>query len=113
MEYRIVIRDLINKRVTPLTVYFESKEYALKRLEESYTSPLSNHFIYDLEPKEEGDKTMWEVVTFGRMGKEINTNSEFRYITKRQAERAAEELRKSSCYTYEVRQIKQPTKRAP
>ena len=26
MEYRIVIRDLINKRVTPLTVYFESKE---------------------------------------------------------------------------------------
>jgi hypothetical protein len=56
MKYRIVIRNILNKRVTPLTIFFESKEYALKRMKESYTSKLSNNFIYDLQTNEEAEK---------------------------------------------------------
>jgi hypothetical protein len=56
MKYRIVIRNILNKRVTPLTIFFESKEYALQRMKESYTSKLSNNFIYDLQTNEEAEK---------------------------------------------------------
>ena len=55
MKYRIVIRNIRNKHVTPLTKYFDSKEYALKRMKESYTSPLAPDCVYDLEAKEEGN----------------------------------------------------------
>lgn len=56
MKYRIVIRNILNKSVTPLTIFFESKEYALQRMKESYTSELSNNFIYDLQNNEEAEK---------------------------------------------------------
>lgn len=55
MKYRIVIRNIKNGRVTPLTIYFESKAYALERMQESYTSKLSSHLIYDLQSEEEGE----------------------------------------------------------
>jgi hypothetical protein len=56
MKYRIVIRNILNKSVTPLTIFFESKEYALQRMKESYTSKLSNNLIYDLQNNEEAEK---------------------------------------------------------
>lgn len=56
MKYRIVIRNLLNNHITPLTVFFETKEYALKRMKESYTSELSNNLIYDLQTNEEAEK---------------------------------------------------------
>jgi hypothetical protein len=54
MKYRIVIRNLLTKHVTPLTIYFDSKDYALERMKE-YTSKLSSHLIYDLQSEEEGE----------------------------------------------------------
>ena len=53
MKYRIVIRDVLTKRITPLTIFFETKEYANQRLRESYTSKLPSHSIYDLQSTEE------------------------------------------------------------
>ena len=56
MKYRIVIRNILNKRVTPLTIFFDTKEYALQRMKESYTSELTNNLIYDLQTDEETEK---------------------------------------------------------
>ena len=56
MKYRIVIRNILNKRVTPLTIFFDTKEYALQRMKESYTSELANNLIYDLQTDEETEK---------------------------------------------------------
>ena len=49
---------------------------------------------------------MWAIIAFGRMGQAINMGIETRYITKRQAKQAAEELSRSSCYTDAVQQLK-------
>ena len=55
MKYRIVSRDLLNNRITPITIFFETKDYALQRMKEDYRSGLS-HVIYDLQSKEEADE---------------------------------------------------------
>lgn len=55
MKYRIVSRNLLNNRITPITIFFETKDYALQRMKESYQSNL-NHVIYDLQSKEEADE---------------------------------------------------------
>ena len=55
MKYRFVSRNLLNNRITPITIFFETKDYALQRMKESYQSNL-NHVIYDLQSKEEADE---------------------------------------------------------
>ena len=56
MKYRIVIRNILTNHVTPLTIYFDSKEQAHKRMKESYFSELPSHSIYDLQSESEGEK---------------------------------------------------------
>lgn len=53
MRYRIVIRNLITNHITPVTKYFDSKEYALERMKESYSNNSDARFVYDLEPEPE------------------------------------------------------------
>ena len=55
MKYRIVSRNLLNNRITPFTIFFDSKAYALQRMKEDYRSNLA-HVIYDLQSKEEADE---------------------------------------------------------
>lgn len=50
VKYRIVIRDITTSRVTPITRYFESREVALSRMQESYKSRNAK-LVYDLEPE--------------------------------------------------------------
>ena len=50
MKYRIVIRNLITGHITPLTKYFDSREYALERMKESYSSN-DTKLIYELQPE--------------------------------------------------------------
>lgn len=50
MRYRIVIRNLTNGHITPLTKYFDSREYALERMKESYSST-DTKLIYELQPE--------------------------------------------------------------
>ena len=50
MKYRIVMRNLISNRITPLTIYFDTREYALERMKESYYS-VDSRFIYELQPE--------------------------------------------------------------
>jgi hypothetical protein len=50
MKYRIVIRNLVTNHITPLTKYFDSREYALERMRESYSSN-DTRLIYELEPE--------------------------------------------------------------
>lgn len=57
MKYRIVIRNILNNRITPITIFFETKEYALERMRESYTSELSSNLVYDLQSYDEVKKS--------------------------------------------------------
>lgn len=50
MRYRIVIRNLLSNHITPLTIYFDTREYALARMKESYHSK-DARFIYELQPE--------------------------------------------------------------
>ena len=45
----------MNKRIVPITIYFESREFALHRMKESYTSELHNFSFYDVQSRNEAD----------------------------------------------------------